>query len=264
MVVECGAVADIGHPGVSFPIVFDDNGIDADFGAKLVMKVDVGGRDTQQFAAPVPAVGHRAADLVIAAQHLAGFVHPTVHDQLSDSRAADAIIVGPGRLDPVRNHQLKTQFIGVLPQQVHIAFAFVTEGVILPDNDGLHADPLHQDILDEGSCRHGGKLHGKRDTDQHVDAGFFDQLGFLLDKGNQGRMPVVGDDPDGMRLEGHGNGRAIHGISHFDHLVKKGLVAEVHTVEIANGDHGRFEGFFYGFDILYYFHDLSANRKNGL
>jgi hypothetical protein len=84
---------------------------------------------------------------------------------------------------------------------------------------------------------------------------------FSARQGDQGRMPVVGDHPDGMGLEGHGNGRAIHGIGHFDHLVKKGLVAEVHTVEIADGDHGRFEGFFYGFDILYYFHDLSANRK---
>jgi hypothetical protein len=111
------------------------------------------------------------------------------------------------------------------------------------------------------SSRHSGKIHGKGDTDQHVDAGFFDQFRFLLDQRDQGRMTVLGDHPDGMGFEGHGNGRSVHGIGHFDHLVKKGLVAEVNTVEIANGNHGGFERFFYGFDILYYFHDLSVNRK---
>ena len=69
-------------------------------------------------------------------------------------------------------------------------------------------------------------------------------------------MPVSGNHPDGMGIEGHGNGRAIHGFGHFDHLVKQGLVADVNAVEIADGNHGGFEGFFYGFDVLYNYHDL--------
>jgi hypothetical protein len=101
----------------------------------------------------------------------------------------------------------------------------------------------------------------KGNADQHIDAGFFDQFRFLLDQRDQGRMTILADHPDGMGFEGHGNSRSAHGIGHFDHLVKKGLVAEVNTVEIADGNYGGFERFFYGFDILYYFHDLSVNRK---
>jgi hypothetical protein len=46
--------------------------------------------------------------------------------------------------------------------------------------------------------------------------------------------------------------------------VEKGLVADVNAVEIADGDHGGFKGFSYGFDVLYNFHDLSTYWKNGL
>ena len=75
---------------------------------------------------------------------------------------------------------LKPSLFGVSLQQIHIAFAIVAEGIILADDDGLHPDSFHQDVLDEGSCRQRGKVHGEGDTDQRVDAGFFDQFLFLL------------------------------------------------------------------------------------
>jgi hypothetical protein len=51
-------------------------------------------------------------------------------------------------------------------------------------------------------------------------------------------------------------------VGQFDHLVKQGLVADVNAVEIADGNHGVFKRFVYGFDILYDLHDLSISMNN--
>ena len=147
-------------------------------------------------------------------------------------------------------------------QQFHVAFAPVAESVVLAHDNGLHADALDQDFLDEGSRRQGREIHGEGDADQHVDAGLFDQFRFLFVQGDQGRIPVAFDDPDGMGIEGHGNGRPVHGLGPFDDCVKKGLVADVNPVEITDGDDCGFKRFLYGFDILYNLHDLWIAVKN--
>ncbi len=96
VVVEGGAVADVGHPRIALPVIMDDNGINADLWAQFVLQIDIGGGDAQQFATPVPTVGHGAADLVVAAQHLARFFDLAAHDQFPDGRAADAVVVDGG------------------------------------------------------------------------------------------------------------------------------------------------------------------------
>jgi hypothetical protein len=67
-------------------------------------------------------------------------------------------------------------------------------------------------------------------------------------------MPVGLDDPEWMGFEGHGHRRPVDGGCLFDHLVKKGLVANVDPVEIADCQHGIIKRFLYFINILYYFH----------
>ncbi|GAB6909463.1 hypothetical protein JCM12296A_53070 [Desulfosarcina cetonica] len=45
-------------------------------------------------------------------------------------------------------------------------------------------------------------------------------------------MPVFGDDPDGVGLEGHGHGRSVKSVGSFDHFVEQGLVADMHAIKI--------------------------------
>ena len=66
----------------------------------------------------------------------------------------------------------------------------------------------------------------------------------------------MGDHPDGVGIEGHGNRRTVDRIGPFDHLVEKGLVADMHPIEITDGHYRILERFYYVLDVLNNFHGL--------
>jgi hypothetical protein len=73
-------------------------------------------------------------------------------------------------------------------------------------------------------------------------------------------MPVGLQNPQRMGFEGHGHRRATHGGRLFDHLVKQGLVADVHPVEIADRQDGIWERFFNIFNIFYQYHACASSE----
>ncbi|VTR65117.1 hypothetical protein DESC_290187 [Desulfosarcina cetonica] len=151
VVIEGGAEADVGHSGVAVAFMLDDDGIDAQFGAKLILQDDIGRGNPQKSAATVAAMGHSSADLIIASQHARGLDHLAIHDQLADTRAADAFGIAIGGLDPVGHDNDKPHFLTELFEKMDVPLAVVAEGIIVADDNDFHADAADEDFLDKGS-----------------------------------------------------------------------------------------------------------------
>ena len=75
-----------------------------------------------------------------------------------------------------------------------------------------------------------------------IDARAFGQLGFLLEERDQGRGVGFLEDAQRVRLEGHGDRGAVNRVGLLDDLVEEGLVPDVDSVEISDGDDSPFEG----------------------
>jgi hypothetical protein len=116
------------------------------------------------------------------------------------------------------------------------------ETVVLADDNGSHPNAVKQEIFDEGPGGYGGEFMGKGEADQHIEVQLCDQFFFLFVQGDQRRCAAIGQHPEGMRLEGHGNGGAPDGLCLLNDFLEKNLMTDMNTVEIADGYHGICEG----------------------
>ena len=146
--------------------------------------------------------------------------------------------ISVGSLNPIDHQHFKIQFLGPLLQQRQVAFAVAAEGVIVAHDHGAHAHAAQQQIFHELPGGDRRELPGKRNADQNIDARFGDQFGFLIGHGDHGRMTIGRQHPHGMRVKGHGHGRALQCVGFFDDRVKKSLMADMNAIKIADGDNG--------------------------
>ena len=108
------------------------------------------------------------------------------------------------------------------------------QGVIVADDQVLHADAVEQHTVDELGRRGGGGFKSERDNHQHVDPGPFDQLDLL--RGGRNQPNTLGAQYlERVGIEGHGHAGAAVLAGAGDHLVEQLPVAQVHAVEVADG-----------------------------
>ena len=63
-----------------------------------------------------------------------------------------------------------------------------------------------------------------------------------------------------MRFKCHGHGCTVNGSCLFDDFVKKGLVSDMNTVKIADGNHSALEGFLDLVELVENFHSKLSRK----
>jgi hypothetical protein len=152
-------------------------------------------------------------------QQMKGFFNIAGSHHFPDPGAADPF-PGVQRVRyPLRHNHVESVFLAAFPQKRDIAFPVAAKGVIFADDDGPGPDPANQNVFHELFGRDRSKRLVKANTDQHINAGFGDEFGFLFIKSDQGRLPVFFKDPDGMGLKGDGHRCSSHDLGLFNNLV---------------------------------------------
>src|SRR5690606_9243893 len=141
-------------------------------------------------------------------------------------------------------------------QMIETAFAVFAKAVVIPNHQYLRVKRLYKHIRNKGTGGKARKFFGKRDNEQVVDAEaaqlfnalFYGRKQFevvILREEHQARMGPVGND---HTLPSRLPGTLFHALQNL-------LVAHMHPIEGAAGDHRKTEMRKVGY-ITNYFHSL--------
>jgi hypothetical protein len=108
------------------------------------------------------------------------------------------------------------------------------EAEIAPDQQPLHAESTHQDLVDEALSRHGGEARIEARHVHVLDPGLRQQLQLVSQACNSRRRRVGGEELAGMRLEGEDARRQFGFTRLGGDPVDERAMTPVHAVEVSD------------------------------
>ena len=133
--------------------------------AELPLRPELVGE--QPYGAPqLVAMGHPAADGIGATEHQLHLRHAARFEGLTHQGAADPLA---GKLETLGADHLEPEAPTGLLQQVEVPFPPLAEAKIVADHQIVHAEFLHQQLLDEGAGRLLGKTMGETHAEHAID-----------------------------------------------------------------------------------------------
>ena len=139
-------------------------------------------------------------------------------------------------------------------QEVDVAAALVAEVEVLPHDDDLGGQAVHQDLPHELLGRLLGSGLVERDDEAPVEAGGGEELELLLEVGEEPGRGLRAHDGRGMPVEGHDRALQAARRRPLPHRGDHGLVAAVHAVVGTDGDHAPGVGPGPGPDVVKHLH----------
>src|SRR5438876_9568836 len=145
-ILQGWTVADIHHRATGTAANLGEGRIDSFGWERLAGYVKVRGGETELLPQTI-AADDRAGQRVSAPKHLAGRIHVSGSDSFPDACAADGFAVERYRRQAMDG---EAQFCAELPEQLHIATAFMAEDEIRADTNALNGSEATRALLDEG------------------------------------------------------------------------------------------------------------------
>ncbi len=106
---------------------------------------DVGSREPQLFAAPVP-FDDSTGDEMIATQHRLHVIYPAGAEQLADARAAHSVALHENRFD---HRHFETETTAPTNQVVDAALSSLPEAKVFAGPDFFGFEPSHEQVAHE-------------------------------------------------------------------------------------------------------------------
>ncbi len=120
-------------------------------------------------------------------------------------------------------------------QQVEVAFRPVTEAKVVAHQQVTHSQARHQVIPDEVIGRNAGKRPVEPQHQNLIQRGLIQSQHLFLEARQSRRRPVAGKKLPWLGLEGHHRRGELLPGADFRQLIENGPVAEMHAVEITDG-----------------------------
>lgn len=192
-------------------------------------------------AAQLLAVHDPAADGVGMTQQLLRQGEVRIGQRSAHGRRGDAH-TGVG--DRGQGMYLEAILLAGGDQGVEGAGAAGAEAEVVTDHQPAHVQALHQDLLDEILRREGREMAAEMLHHHPVDAGVGECFELVTQVGDArrgafGRAGQLGEELARMRLEGHHRRVQPQLGGGLAHARQEGLVAQMHAVEIADGQRAR-------------------------
>ena len=236
-IADGGAVSDVGHGLVGLALVVDKAGIYATVADEHVFprQFKVGGGEAQS-ASYLVAHHDLGCDGIGVAQQLVGTLHVTRCKGVTDFCGADGNVLN---ILCGNAFHLEAIFQLHVVEQTKVAHAVLAKVMVVAYHDIGRLDVVDDVVLDEHLGGRTRKLLGEVDDDHVVDAELLKFLEFFLGCAEEPQVGAVDvEHLTGMRTKSDHNRLAANALCKTLHLVEDGLMAEMDTVEGADGDHG--------------------------
>ena len=231
----------------------DQHRVDAEF--RLVQPVDGHIRGgVAKVPAALVAADHRAVDPVPVAEHGRRIARSSLAESGANGGGGDFLFprrhkIGNGDPEPVA--------VAEVPEGIGVAGPFRAEMEIRAHHDMGDADTVDENPGGELFGGERGEGGGEGQLVQDVDADLFQPMRAGIRAGQAEGGGVGGEQLAGMRFEGHHAKRGVQAQGFGAGEVDHGAVADMHAIEVADGDGGAAVG---SGNILVVAHDPHGRR----
>ena len=238
-----GAVADVSNGLEEFGVQAATNGqgsdVDAIGGQEFGVGREVDGGDG--VAGTVSAAGGgRAVDGEGAAEERTGVADVAPGEQLADAAGGDGEAANAAR---GVDGDGEAEFAAEGFEAVDACLGVVAEAEVFALVDLGGVDGVDQDFRREVSRVHVTECVGEGEDEGGVDASGGEEFELTVERGDEGEGRFGAEDPGGVGVEGDSEGLSAEEAGAFDDFGDHSLMAEVHSVEVANGgDYGGVRG----------------------
>src|SRR5690606_8853936 len=195
------------------------------------LELHVGGRRTELTRQFLP-MQYTAAESVGAPQQAPGQLQLAGLQSLTHAGAADTFAI---QLDSQRGFDRKRVLLASTHEKVEIATATGAETEVVTDLQVFHPQPVDQHLMDELVSRQLAQAAIEGQAQHPIDTLAGEQLELLAQTCQACRRGVRGKELARLRLEDHHAARHSQFDGPLAQASQNGLMATVHTIEIADG-----------------------------
>ena len=226
-----GPDAEIDDPFEGKVAPLGGHGVHAVWGELLVVGAEICGGKTEG-ASELIAVGDGAEDGITPAQEAGNAVEVAGLDSGANGGAGDDFAIDT---DGGNTHFIEAEEVTHPAEHLQVTLAFASETPLVADADFAQGAAGGVELADEILGRHIGEFDGKGDDERGLDAEGADELELVRGGGEKARGFVRTEDFCGVGIERHDDRRALAGASIRKGSEEDGLMAQVDSVENANG-----------------------------
>ena len=223
-----------------------------------MFELDIGGGKADR-ATDLVAVHDTPADAVGAAKEAGGVGHVTLGEGCAHGRAGDALVFVP---EGVHGFDAKADFVAGGLEHGEVALAALAEAEVVADQEVAHTEAVDEHVFDEGFGGEPGEFLVEAADVEPVDALAFEQQDFFAKRCEASGAIFMGEVFPRVWLEGEHRGGKAGGLRLCPQLRQQRLVAAVHAIEVADGEHAAVFGSLW--DSTENLHGADSGQKGGL